>query len=237
MINYLGLIKYYSEKYDKLYLFTIKINLHLLNFFCKQINIKLIIVDNQHIDPDNLYNYIIQNYNDIMNNSDYLFHGFYDVHRKDIYKNVYQDIWFNNRDYFVSLIYLCYNIDPIVRINSFIFERDYELENRTYDNFVKENGDQYILCHFNNDSFMNKTCNQYKYINLNKSTEIFFDYIKILENAKEFHILDSCWGAFIYLLDCKYRLFKDKTIFLYSLRNYRKMFQHPIQLENWVFVQ
>ena len=35
-----------------------------------------------------------------------------------------------------------------------------------------------------------------------------FDYIKIIENAQEIHLLDSVWGTLIYQLDAKYNLFK-----------------------------
>jgi hypothetical protein len=62
------------------------------------------------------------------------------------------------------------------------------------------------------------------------------DIAIIIKNAYEIHVIDSSWAAFIYLLDCKYRLFKDKRIYLYPLRNYKKMFQDPIQLDNWVFM-
>ena len=36
------------------------------------------------------------------------------------------------------------------------------------------------------------------YVNLNGITNIFFDYIKILENSIEIHLLDSVWGALVY---------------------------------------
>ena len=39
------------------------------------------------------------------------------------------------------------------------------------------------------------------YVNLSRSTNIFFDYIKILERSREMHLLDSVWAVFVYLLD------------------------------------
>ena len=53
-----------------------------------------------------------------------------------------------------------------------------------------------------------------KLVDLNKSTNIFFDYIKILQNAKDIHVLDSVWGAFLYQADSKYELFNHITNFL-----------------------
>ena len=76
----------------------------------------------------------------------------------------------------------------------------------------------------------------YPIINLNGISNIFFDIIKILENAIEIHLLDSVWGAFIYQLDAKYKLFHNKKIFLYAKRDYRKMFEEPIKLENWIII-
>ena len=236
IMNILGLITYYSTKYHKLYIF-IKKHETLLKFYCKNLNIEIIAFEEKY--DCVIYSYVMQNYTSIMNNSDHLFHGFHDIHRKenDNYKDVYQKIWRNNQEHFVNLFYCCYNIPIRVRIDSFIFERDHELENRTYDNFIQAHGDKYILYHFNEPFMKYDIDKDDTYINLNQCSETFFDYIKILENAKEFHLLDSSWGAFIYLLDCKYRLFKDKTIYLYPLRNHIKMFQDPVKLDNWIFVE
>ena len=48
------------------------------------------------------------------------------------------------------------------------------------------------------------------------------------------HLLDSFWGVFIYLLDAKYKLFKNKKITLYVKRGYYKMFTEPVKLDNWI---
>ena len=73
-------------------------------------------------------------------------------------------------------------------------------------------------------------------INLNKISNIFFDYIKVLENAIEIHLLDSVWGTFIYMLDSKYKLFQNKKIYLYANRGYIAMFIDPIKLNNWIIL-
>jgi len=241
VMNHLGLMKYYSKKYDKLYVCSTTEYGNLLNFYNKNTNIENIIYDTKYDGKDVLLGYIRDHYN-ILENSDELFHGWYDENRKegDKYKNIYSKLVadrddFNNSN-FVNLYYSAYDIDVSVRIDYFIFERDHELENRKYDTFVQDNGKKYILYHSNEDDGFIVNKKDYKYINLNKKTNTFFDYIKILENSHEFHLIDSCWGCFIYLLDAKYRLFKDKVIYLYPKRNYIKMFQDPIKLDNWVFV-
>lgn len=67
-------------------------------------------------------------------------------------------------------------------------------------------------------------------------SDIFFDTIQVLENALEIHLLDSVWGAFIYQLDAKYKLFQNKKIVLYAKRGYIKMFEEPIKLTNWIII-
>ena len=58
--------------------------------------------------------------------------------------------------------------------------------------------------------------------------------IKVLENAIEIHLLDSVWGALIYQLDAKYKLFQSKKIILYAKRGYNAMFLSPVKLDNWI---
>ena len=60
------------------------------------------------------------------------------------------------------------------------------------------------------------------------------DYIKILENSKEIHLLDSVWGVFVYQIDAKYGLFKNIPITSHCLRGYMPMFTEPIKLNNWI---
>ena len=240
IMNHIGLLHYYSNKYDKLYLFALNIHEKLLQFI-KPLNVEIIIFEKQYDSNDKLFPFINKQYTSILN-SDYLFHGFFDNYRTDEYRYTFQSTWnkmmkLGCNNYvdpdFVNMFYSSYDIPVSVRIEYFIFERDYELENKTYDDFVQEYGDKYILYHSNEDNFINKKeCK----INLNQRTELFFDYIKILENSIEMHLLDSSWAAFVYLLDVKYRLFKDKKIYLYPERNCIKMFQDPIQLDNWVFI-
>ena len=104
----------------------------------------------------------------------------------------------------------------ITRINDFIFQRDHELESRIYNDFIKEHGTNYILYH----EVIENYDKNIKAINLKSISNLFFDMIMVLEKAIEIHLLDSVWGAFVYQLDAKYRLFKDKKIVLYAKRGY-----------------
>ena len=192
-------------------------------------SIQLLTKSNTQSILDNL-NFIEYLNKNNFSNLDYLFHGFRDIYRKDIYINKF----LQNNMFFLKSFYECYDILYITRINFFEFERDYDLENNIYNEFINLYGTQYILHHEINEIINNE--NEINYINLNGISDIFFDYIKVLENAKEIHLLDSVWGAFIYLLDCKYKLFYNKKIYLYAKRYYAQMFIEPIKLDNWIFV-
>jgi hypothetical protein len=87
------------------------------------------------------------------------------------------------------------------------------------------------------------------YINLHgKATDCFL-YIKILEYAKEIHVVDSFWAQFCYLLDAKYALFKNKPVYVYPFVTterwgglfkdiaYKEEFKlEPVDLPNWKIV-
>jgi hypothetical protein len=134
---------------------------------------------------------------------------------------------------FVKCFYELYDIPLKVKIDYFNLKRDEDIEEKIYNNFIEKYGKKYILNHEIDFSSENKDISC---VNLNEISEIFFDYIKVLENSIEFHLLDSSWGALIYILDCKYGLFKDKKIYLYAKRGYTKMFTEPILLPNWEII-
>lgn len=160
-------------------------------------------------------------------NYDILVHGLSDHMRNDNYKGKY--LIKNNECFFVKSFYAAYDIPYDVRVEYFSIERDVELENKTYNSFVEKHGSEYILTHEIHDIQGN-----YPIVNINGASQIFFDYIKILECAKEIHLLDSVWGCFVYLLDAKYGLFSGKTIHIHCKRGYVQMFNEPVKLENWI---
>jgi hypothetical protein len=101
------------------------------------------------------------------------------------------------------------------RIDDFTFTRNHELENIVYQNFINKYGKEYILYHEvvkDQAEIIKEYGEPKKTINLNRISDTFFDMISILENALEIHLLDSVWGAFVYQLNAKYKLFKHKKI-------------------------
>ena len=201
----------------------------MIHFYKKYIkNIKKINEEKKNIDMNGIH-FVINKYQELnLHNYDFLGIGCHDIIRKDKYNNSFRCI----DNCFVKGFYQSYDIPYITRINNFEFSRSYQLEEKTYNNFINIHGNRYILYHEVIENY-NKDI---KIINLNGISNIFFDTIKILENAIEIHLLDSIWGAFIYQLDAKYKLFQNKKIFLYAKRDYRKMFEEPIKLDNWIII-
>ena len=228
IMNCLALINYYCNIYNKIFLLVRKEAEPLIEFYTSNIkNIFIVYQDKETIDKINLKNFKLEYGNGILKNTDSLFIGCHDIYREDKYKGK-----FNSNLFFVNSFYLRYDIPFITRINDFEFQRNYELEDKTYQNFINKNGSEYILYHHVIKNY-NKNI---KIINLDNQTNIFFDFLKIIEKSVELHLLDSIWGAFIYQVDAKYKLFKNKKIFLYADRGYTKMFTEPITLKNWIII-
>jgi hypothetical protein len=205
----------------------------IIDFYLKSLpNVTACYVDKSQID----YN-LSSLLNDYRHNSSLLIFGMFDGYRNDSYQGA-----FSNRDhnlFFVEKFYKSYGLDYSERVSMFEFDRDLNLEESTYSKFVKEHGNDYVLYHGLNDSIISSIRDKHptsKLVDLNKSTNIFFDYIKILQNAKDIHVLDSVWGAFLYQVDSKYELFNHITISTYCLRGYKEMFLKPKTLTNWQII-
>jgi hypothetical protein len=232
-INQLGLISYYCSIYKKVYFFAWIEVKELLEFYFKNIkNIEIIYITFR----DNI-NILTYNIGD--ENPDILIHGESDGSRNDIYKHTWAQNKITDKKNFVKSFYELYGIPYIYRIDYFSIERDYELENTRYNEFINQYGTEYILYHENiNEENIDIKYKNLIRVNLNKKSNTFFDYIKILENAKEIHLRDSSWGGICYHLNCKYNLLNNIKIYLYANRGYGyvTMFSDPIKLNNWYII-
>lgn len=178
---------------------------------------------------------------EINDSDDILFTGCHDVHRTDEYKDTFlhrkerMSAWWGQGG-FVEAFYTTYDIDYEEKINSFNLLRDLDVEAKLFKKFKDThcNGD-YILVH--DDDIRNvrisNTPSNIKQFNLNQSTSTFFDFIQILTNAKEIHVIDSSWAAICYLLDGKLGLLKDIQVYVSCPRRYVDMFTKPLKLDNW----
>lgn len=260
IVNCLSLITFYRKTYDYLYVLARDDAREIYKFYTRTLdNVKVIFLktdDGRFYGQYHLINGLNVNY--IPSNEknfhgviqigidvDFLFHGEHDINRKDNHRHK----WYNNLNYkpdgeFIEKFYTLYDIDYIERINSFEIERDFALEDKTYMDFVKEFGDKYVIYHDNpNWNYVPQNISTkiefedpkegFNYVNLNKKSLMFFDYIKIFQKADEIHLIDSIWACLYYQIDAKYKLFEDKTINIYAQRGHAYMFEYPIKLENW----
>lgn len=227
IINQLALIDYYLEKYDKITLLIREDSQPLIDFYLKnKTNIIPLYIKKDSNIPEHVLNDM---------DSDLLFHGIHDSYRRNFKKTCQNP----NPEHFWKNFYICYGIAYETRVTHFNIKRNYELEQIRYDEFVKQYGTDYSLYHEDvlspivRDLKIKKEDNS---ISLTNKTNIFFDYIKILENAKEIKMVDSVWATILYHLDAKYRLFKKIPITINCLRNHNYMFLEPITLENWTVI-
>jgi len=254
-----SLINYYKKKYDEIYVLIRSDAKNLVDFYIRNMkNVKIIYMDT---DNGRYYGNIETNSkNDtveyfgslitVPENFDIMFHAEHDKWRKDNYKNYWYQPDFNKKaaSHFSEMFYIFYDIDFITRVIDFSLDRDLELEDKTYKDFSEKYGTEYVIYHDDNNNhihgthhvsteiqFENKLEN-HSYVNLNKLSSVFFDYIKVIQNAKEIHLVDSIWAAICYQLDAKYGLFSNKVINVYCKRDHQNMFLHPVKLENWKLI-
>lgn len=178
-----------------------------------------------------------------------LFFGFFDRFRNDSYQHSFRRTM-DKGTFFCEAFYKSYNLPYSLRIDAFNYDRSslqiQTVEKSKFNQFcLKYSIDQtkpynYVLYHedvenkvtltFANDS--NKSLS----ININKISESFFDCLKILENAKELHLIDSSWACLLYLFDTKYNIMNNKPVYLYAKRGYIEMFRSPKLCSNWILI-
>ena len=233
IINCLPLVNFFSKDFEKINLIVRDDSKPIIDYYLSQFSNVESCYYNK-VELDNILGEITQKYND----TEILYFGVHDTFRKNKYVNSFLNSKPN--DFFVKKFYTVYDIEYSNRVSSFEIKRDIDLEEKLYNDFILTNGNDYILYHEDADRniILDKTKfnSNYKWVDLNKSTYTFFDYIKVLENSKEIHLIDSVWAAIIYLLDSRYGLFSHIPIRVDCLRGYKPMFLEPIKLDNWVVV-
>lgn len=174
-----------------------------------------------------------------------LFHDAHDGYRKDKYKSFSQKYGraFQDR-HFAQNFYEYYDIPYSYRISKFSVKSDMYGEIATYRKFVEQHGQKYIVYH---DDEMNHLHGSHHIstkleinsdlpkVNLNKISDVFFDYLMVLEHAQEIHLIDSVWACLIYQLDARYNFLAGKPVHLYPLRGHTYLFEP--KLENWIICE
>ena len=258
IVNCLSLINYYNNLYDEIAVLSRSDASDLMEFYTRDmpsVSVVYLKTDNgrfygqfRKLECPKVH-YNAEGIVDIPSDFDIMFHAEHDKYREDSYKGYWYRSIKKPTNHFVEAFYTYYDIDYSIRVEGFGVTRDKRLEEETYDNFIKKHSSNYILYHDDEENQQrgshhvstkikfSKTIEGCTYINLNKASNIFFDYIKILQNAKEIHLVDSVWAGLCWQLDAKYGLFSNKEIKLYCKRGHREMFLKPIKLKNWEFIE
>lgn len=256
----MGLINHYDKLYDEITVLIRSEAKDIIDFYVKPLTgVKVIYLNTDNgrfypkfetipdgeviYEPNGVHGTI-----KVPNDFELMCHAEHDKFRNDSYRGY----WYRGNKkptkHFSEAFYTYYDIDFNVRVDDFSIERDMVEEDKVYDSFIKENGDNYVVYHDDEANhqhgshhvstkitFENKI-EGVSYVNLNKSSKNFFDHIKVLENAKEIHLVDSIWAAICYQLDARYGLFKDKKIKIYCKRGHQNLFTYPVKLVNWELI-
>jgi len=122
--------------------------------------------------------------------------------------------------------YTLSRLDHSIAFDYFKIIRDYELENKKFDEVA--NLDSYSLVHYIDGMDLSHT--NYPIIKLNDQSNKIVDTLKIIENAKEVHVYDSLYGVLCYFLyfsnqlkGPKFYLHKYARMQIPKFFNYKKM--------------
>jgi hypothetical protein len=217
LFNSIGIINYYTTKYDKVYVLVInKLNKDIIDNIFFEINnkVKAIIPDFTYINKSNETCIICMTNGckticprERIQKCKYIKYNHYEnIIKIGSFKNYIEWENFKNKSFsFADAFYLYANLEPNIRFTNFKIFNNKKIETDVYNEFVKKYGLKYILIH--EDQERNRLIRRNKIsdnnlpiINLNKISLLFVDYIKIIENAQEIHLIDSSWSVLIYLL-------------------------------------
>lgn len=196
-----GLVRYYAENYDKVYLFVKPNNID---------NVKFMYRDNQNIKFIALDDIGVRSFIQFNPMNNYLVVGitpewFYNFDVKKIWKT------------FDEGFYAAANVPLEDKWNRFYLQRDIEKEKDAYYNKLRlKDNEEFIFVHDNPEKGRNfkeslipkdiKIVNPRKYLHIT-----LFDFLYTIEKAKEVHVMNS---SFMNLIDCIQ--LKTGKLFLHS---------------------
>jgi len=224
IINCLPLINHYLKSYDKIAVLLRDDLKELFNYYiADKPNVKGAFFQKSDLD----FNFINVLNKFSVEEYDFLFHGHIDSYRQpgDPYREVFGRSYNPQCDHFVKIFYTAYNIPYETRINNFEYKRNIEHENEVYEKFISKYGSRYALYHDNTQPG-NSYCkidlprqDDITHINLNQITPNIFEMLKVIEcSIGDIHVIDSSWGSFLYLQDCKTGILKNRNVYLYPFQ-------------------
>jgi len=113
-----------------------------------------------------------------------------------------------------SSFYVNMGLPRSLRIDNFYFERMRKSEDELFDK-LELNSDYAAICDYSPFNINNKYVNFDKVINLHCLSSNFVDTVKVIENAKEVHLIENSVSLFVYHLQAK-KLMKEVPINLHA---------------------
>lgn len=142
-----------------------------------------------------------------------------------------------------SNFYVNLGLNPDIRYNNFFYNRNLYLEDQLYKelllrNNINENEEYAIICEIPGHSIKDEY-KKMKNVNINYCTNNPLRLIKLLENAKEIHLIDDSHVLFFYYLYMSNTVKIDNiNVHIYSRNRfeyYYKMFMNP-KIETWKII-
>jgi hypothetical protein len=232
-----GMIRYISKNYDQTFILT---------NFIDYVNFLLNDMDNiTCVHPYHLNNFLNSSEPfDVVDvrvwekyscfNPEYCKGTYYD---KD---NKYLDIKNQEIDDNASSFYSNLGIPINIRLDNFYLERLTHQENFLYKKLNLENKDYAVICEYDNFKIDRKYIKCDNIINLHFLGNNILEVLKIIENAKEIHLLENCISLMVYHLQYK-GLMKNVDINFHHYARFRSdfltnMVKRP-ELKNWNFIE
>lgn len=219
VVNCLSLINFHAKNVDRLYVLMRDDAKDFVSFYVRKLQNVICLYESRafldsliNASPELLKAYLdALNRRENLNNLQLYFHGSWDRYRLDGFKNKFA---YSRPDcHFVQKFYEVYGIPYIEKVNSFNFDRDLNIEESEYRQFVDTYGFDYIFKHDSEE--MPISVSGINVANMNKNP---FTFIKVLQNSKEIHVIDSFWASALYEIDARYKLFEKKTINIYPFK-------------------
>jgi len=159
---------------------------------------------------------------------------------------------------FVEAFYLSKNLDPSMRYTNFKIPQSIREESKKiYENFIEKFGNEYVLIHEDpNHSIINGfkygdnirsnilpinkkfIRNDLPIINLDQISNKLIDYLDVLLNAKEIHVIHSSWSNLLHNLNFSEEKLKSIPIYIhFYCRDNKDYNLYEPSHNNWTYLK
>jgi len=212
-----GLVRYYAKRNDLVTIFSKPNNYKNVSFMFRDLkNLKIL-----NMEYEQIINFV---QNDIINK--YLIIGYEKFWNE--YKNP------NNKKTIDQIFYEQANLDISVKFSEFYVQRDLEKEKETYYKVGLKDNEDYIFIHDTDNRKITKEIPEnFKIIKPTDLSLTLFDYLTIMENAKECHFINSSFFCLAHCMDIN----KPKMVLHEYSREDRDPLYTPILKPNWKIIK